>query len=107
MPHKEIVLYKKLDGLVDNTTLELLPFLKSALPWIREALIEPKHRILIHCAAGQSRSGSVMVAYLMWSERMKLDAALLLAKSKRPIISPNPGFLEQLATFEVNEFRLE
>jgi protein-tyrosine phosphatase len=106
MPHGKLVTYKKLDGLADNTTLDISPFLKAALPWIEEVLIEESNRVLLHCAAGQSRSGAMLVGYIMWKNKMTLVDALSLVRSKRPIVQPNPGFLEQLKFFETNGFSL-
>jgi hypothetical protein len=57
----KLVTYKKLDGLADYTTLDISPFLKAALPWIEEVLKEESNRVLLHCAAGQSRSGAMLV----------------------------------------------
>ena len=56
--------------------------------------------VLVHCAAGISRSVSLTLAYLMKYERMKLAPALSLIKSRRFIANPNPGFLRQLKEYE-------
>ena len=41
--------------------------------------------------AGISRSSTVLIAYLLKYKKMKLDAAMELAKSKRAKINPNVG----------------
>ena len=41
----------------------------------------------------------VIVAYLMANEHLSLHAALDSAKQTAPWISPNPGFMHQLALF--------
>ncbi len=87
--------YLKLDGFTDNTGTDLWKQLDNALPWMDEAL-RGGGRVLLHCAAGSSRSGSVVIAYLMRFQHMTLQQALSTARRARPIIDPNAGFLEQL-----------
>lgn len=53
-------------------------------------------RVLVHCNAGVSRSASVCIAYLMFTQRMTFTDAFNLVKSKRECIQPNSGFLRQL-----------
>ena len=56
--------------------------------------------MLVHCAAGVSRSASVVVAYLMYKKGLSLDDALDFVKSKRECVDPNFGFREQLQIFD-------
>jgi protein-tyrosine phosphatase len=56
--------------------------------------------ILIHCAAGVSRSATLLIAWLMWRDKMSLRQALAWVQSKRPIVQPNSGFLQQLQDWE-------
>ena len=57
-------------------------------------------KTLVHCAAGSSRSGSIVVAYLMKMKFLTLKEGLSFAKSKRSIIHPNEGFMKQLEIYE-------
>jgi len=75
--------------------------LDAALRVIHDAVLLGKS-VLIHCEQGRSRSGSVMVAYMMAAHGMSRNAALLYVKDRRSIVSPNTGFMKQLADFEVN-----
>ena len=43
--------------------------------------------------AGQSRSASMVLAYLMKKREMSFSDALDFVKVKRPSVSPNPGFI--------------
>lgn len=52
--------------------------------------------VLVHCAAGISRSATIVIAYLMVNNKMDYHDAIAYVKSKRPIIRPNHGFLLQL-----------
>ncbi len=56
--------------------------------------------VLIHCAAGISRSATLMAAYLMWKNRWTAEKALDYIRARRNQIRPNDGFLEQLRMFE-------
>lgn len=57
---------------------------------------EPRPRVLIHCLQGQSRSGAVVVAYVMSALGLDYDAALAVVRQYRSAVSPNPGFADQL-----------
>lgn len=45
-------------------------------------------------------SVTIVVAYLMKTSGMSLSQAMEHVKSKRPLASPNPGFIRQLEDFE-------
>ena len=83
----------------------------------------PRHAVVVHCAAGVSRSASIATALVMTfgvrlcgsalldpqlsgpqprSEggAVGLERALSFVASRRPVISPNEGFLEQLMAYE-------
>lgn len=55
---------------------------------------------LVHCGAGVSRSGTLVVAYLMFKNNWPLKQALEFAQSKRNLIQPNQGFMKQLEEYE-------
>ena len=67
--------------------------------------IENEEVALVHCAAGVSRSASIVLAYLMKYHNISLKDALYLVKQKRPIISPNRGFIRQLIEYENKLFK--
>lgn len=52
--------------------------------------------VLVHCAAGKSRSASVVMAYIMRQERLLYSAALASVAAARPLVQPNTGFSHQL-----------
>ena len=57
-------------------------------------------RVFVHCHAGISRSATVCIAYLMQQQKLTVDEAYKFVQSKRPIISPNLGFMGQLMAFQ-------
>eukprot|EP01064_Diplonema_japonicum_P013885 TRINITY_DN21427_c0_g1_i1.p1 TRINITY_DN21427_c0_g1~~TRINITY_DN21427_c0_g1_i1.p1 ORF type:complete len:296 (+),score=33.15 TRINITY_DN21427_c0_g1_i1:97-984(+) len=63
---------------------------------------EFKGKILVHCRAGVSRGSCCCIAYLMKYHGMPLRAAYAHVKTRRPIVHPNRGFLEQLKEHEVS-----
>ena len=53
--------------------------------------------VLIHCAAGISRSGSAMIIYLSYKfPHLSYDQILNFLKEKRPCVQPNEHFQKQL-----------
>ena len=55
-------------------------------------IIIKSNNVLVHCDAGVSRTGSIIIYYLMTKYNISYDEALEYALSKRPSISPNNGF---------------
>ncbi|CAE7498139.1 true, partial [Symbiodinium sp. CCMP2456] len=88
----------------DHPSADLYPVLKKALPWMLAAFAEtPGARLLVHCAQGRSRSGSVVIAWLMCVKRVLerdeksgspalFRAVMGIVKHLRPSIQPNYGF---------------
>jgi hypothetical protein len=56
--------------------------------------------VLVHCAQGMSRSGTICIGYLMWRERLSRETALAHVQQARPVVDPNEGFDLQLREFE-------
>jgi protein-tyrosine phosphatase len=76
------------------------------LDWLRRQVeFIDTHRtngrtVFVHCRNGVSRSGMVIVAYLMWEHGWTRDDALKFAREKRSIVRPNPAFMDRLAEWE-------
>ena len=56
--------------------------------------------VFVHCRAGVSRSASTVIAYLMCHLGFTLKDAFLLAHRKRPVVTPNLGFMDKLSQLE-------
>jgi dual specificity phosphatase 12 len=91
----------------DDALTDLLGVLDGAVGFIDGALgrgsedrseAEEKEewRVLVHCLQGISRSGAVVVAYIMRTLKLRYAKALEVVRKYRPIVTPNPGFAEQL-----------
>ncbi|XP_056309670.1 dual specificity protein phosphatase 16 [Danio aesculapii] len=83
----------------DSLRDDLLPWIPQALHFIDGAM-SAGCSVLVHCAAGISRSPALAVAYVMYSLKMDLDHAYRFVKERRPTISPNFNFLGQLQLFQ-------
>lgn len=88
-------------GINDRPEENMMSLLSNIIPTLVK-MYHDNHKvcILFHCYAGISRSSSVAIAYLMIIHNLSLRQALELAKSKRQIVNPNPGFLNALQQFE-------
>lgn len=56
--------------------------------------------VLVHCAAGISRSATIALSYLMKTRKSNFDNELEFLRTIRPIVDPNPGFVKQLKIYE-------
>lgn len=56
--------------------------------------------VLIHCAAGISRSVALLISYMMNKYQTSFDSCLTFIKTKRACVNPNDGFKIQLVKFQ-------
>ncbi|KAL3433887.1 protein-tyrosine phosphatase-like protein [Aspergillus tetrazonus] len=116
-PEPQYQIQRKQVELDDDPTEDLLGCLNSMLNWIHGALVRPHPhpeplpqitdlsphtggQVLVHCERGISRSGAVVVAYIMRTLVLPYRTALEIAQLSRPQISPNIGFEWQLQVWE-------
>jgi hypothetical protein len=74
-------------------------YFEEASDFISESL-ENRENVLVHCRSGVSRSSTIVLAFLMNSMNMRLFDAFFLLRSKRGIVTPNIGFMDQLIKSE-------
>jgi atypical dual specificity phosphatase len=79
----------------DSLEENLITHVDDCLRFIAEGAAHG-HATLVHCASGISRSGGIVVAFLMHHGRLSFDDALAEAKRVRPRIWPNSNFALQL-----------
>ncbi|MBA0856765.1 hypothetical protein Goshw_002686 [Gossypium schwendimanii] len=87
------------ETVLDKEDTNLSQYFDECFNFIDEAKREGGG-VLVHCFVGKSRSVTIVVAYLMKKHGMSLSQALEHVRSKRPLASPNPGFIQQLKEFE-------
>jgi hypothetical protein len=80
----------------DSVDQPLLPYIHSAIQFLETNILVHNKGVLVHCAAGVSRSASMVIAYLMKRQRWDYDTARQFVWEKRPIINPNPRFEKEL-----------
>jgi len=83
----------------DLETVHLHLWFETAARVINEELAKGG-KCLVHCAAGVSRSVSLILAYLIKCRSMNLPDAFRFVREKRTIVRPNRGFVQQLLEFE-------
>lgn len=89
----------KICSVSDDVDKDISQFFLDGIKFMEDA-IRYGGTVLVHCAAGISRSGSMMVAYVMKRENMKFEDALNFVKQRRKKVWPNDGFVKQLKAFE-------
>jgi len=98
--------YYSLRNIEDDPNEHILQFFPEAVTFIHNAISSGK-TVLVHCAAGISRSSSFACAYLMKTDRITFEEALEEIQKARPIVSPNLGFRKQLRMWYDMEYELE
>jgi protein-tyrosine phosphatase len=53
-------------------------------------------QVIVNCFAGVSRSATIVIAYIMYKNKLSVQDAILFVRSKRNIINPNYGFVCKL-----------
>eukprot|EP01121_Diplochlamys_sp_Union-15-3_P012339 TRINITY_DN3684_c0_g6_i2.p1 TRINITY_DN3684_c0_g6~~TRINITY_DN3684_c0_g6_i2.p1 ORF type:complete len:179 (-),score=24.24 TRINITY_DN3684_c0_g6_i2:102-638(-) len=94
---KNFTYYPEEINIHDLEHVELIPHFENCIKFIEEG--RKKGNVYVHCAAGISRSSTVVIAYLMKCMNYDYEKAHALCKSGRSIIYPNRGFTLQLRLF--------
>jgi protein-tyrosine phosphatase len=89
-PHKTQYFKTMHLNVEDNEQEDIIRFFISAFHFINNDVT------LVHCYAGISRSATIVISYLMRSNKISYIDAYNLVLKERPIISPNVGFMKQL-----------
>jgi protein-tyrosine phosphatase len=93
--HEDLFTYKQLQ-IDDSLEENMLKYLDTGLDF----LFNTSGNTLVHCGAGVSRSGSIVVAYLMKKYNLSYDDAIAKAREKSPRIRPNSSFERQLREWQ-------
>ena len=65
-------------------------------------IIQKEKKVLVNCAAGISRSSTIVLAYLIKYFNINLKQAFLYTRKKRNQICPNKKFMECLLDYELS-----
>lgn len=84
--------------LYDNWQQSISQHFNNTAEYIDKAL-NSGGRVLIHCHMGRSRSGTILINYLMHTFEISYDEAFKLVQSKHREINPNQHFVAQLKAY--------
>lgn len=82
-------------GIHDFHTVNISKYFDQSYEFIERS----KGNVLVHCAAGISRSATIVIAYLMRKERKSFEIIMNYVKERRNAVNPNEGFVKQLIEF--------
>ncbi|CAI8044765.1 Dual specificity protein phosphatase 12, partial [Geodia barretti] len=94
----ELPKWRKFIEVADMPKSDLLHHFEECCHFIRDG--RERGTVLVHCEHGVSRSVTVVLAYLMWTERRSLRILYQELKERKPEIRPNSGFMDQLRLWE-------
>ena len=86
-------------GWIDEPKQDILNNIAEGIKFIHEGR-KKGDGVLVNCAQGKSRSGTLVIAYLMAHQGMTAEEATQKTQSIRSIVHPNPGFMAQLLELE-------
>ena len=76
--YKEHGFNQKIINIMDFDTENIIKYFGECINFIKG-----EDKVFVHCAAGESRSAIIVIAYLMWNKKMTFDKAYNFVKSKR------------------------
>jgi protein tyrosine phosphatase (PTP) superfamily phosphohydrolase (DUF442 family) len=91
--------YLRVDVL-DLPSQNIRKYFDKAFQFIDDALRTKTNNVLVHCSAGISRSPTLVLAYMIKKNHMKLDEAFHQMRQLRQIVDPNVSFILQLRDWE-------
>ncbi|KAL9653366.1 hypothetical protein ABK040_002002 [Willaertia magna] len=97
--YKDKMKYLKLNE-HDETQSEMSKHFDKTFNFIEEIINVDNKAVLVHCAAGISRSSTIVIHYLMKKYHLTAKDAIAYVKTKRKIIMPNNGYFSQLLDIE-------
>ncbi|CAM9132727.1 unnamed protein product [Choristocarpus tenellus] len=89
--------YKRVP-IFDNRGEDLLQHFEACISFIEQGKFYGS--VLVHCHKGVSRSATVICAYLMRTRGLGTEKAMTYLRTRRSMVNPHEGFLEQLNLFQ-------
>ncbi|KAL6067869.1 Dual specificity protein phosphatase 26 [Balamuthia mandrillaris] len=90
---------KELEGLDDRPEEDLYSHFEACYQWM-EQVRQSGGKLIVNCYEGTSRSATIVIAYLMKKEQIRMEEAMRRVVDIRPIVNPNRGFRQQLQKWE-------
>jgi protein-tyrosine phosphatase len=85
--------------LKDHRTENIECVFYETIRYIENAL-QNNGKVLVHCVQGVSRSVTICIAYLLYTNRCTYEEGFNMVRKSRGVASPNMGFILQLMQFE-------
>ena len=104
--HDNKIKYVKFN-VYDNNKDTIQPYFEESYKVIKQFITDEKNKdkkILVHCFMGASRSASIIISYLLYEKRIKVDEALEFLKNKRPCINLSKKIYNELKSLECDTF---
>ncbi|XP_041026480.1 dual specificity protein phosphatase 12-like isoform X1 [Juglans microcarpa x Juglans regia] len=102
---KDLKLVRMAVPVRDMESEDLLDHLDVCFDFIDQSRQEGS--VLVHCFAGVSRSAAIIMAYIMRTEHLSQEAALVSLRQSCEFVCPNDGFLDQLKMYEEMGFKVD
>ncbi|KAI8069392.1 protein-tyrosine phosphatase-like protein, partial [Gongronella butleri] len=83
----------------DNNDADVIQELHAAVIDIAHAR-QANKRVLVHCQCGLARSATVLIAYVMYTKQLTMQAALAHVKHRAKHINPNFSLMYHLREYE-------
>ena len=100
MDLEELDMYSTMIPLNNKRSAELLPTLDEWVDDLHSTLMRGRN-VLVHCGLGDSRSASLVIAYMIKYHCLSYMDAYHHVAAKRFQINLQPGFNEELCKFEM------
>jgi len=94
-PYPEHLILK----IADSPYAFITDLFSEAFKFMDRILKKPSHAVLVHCEQGRSRSGAMVIAYLMKKHKQSYPETLNKVLVHRKRVMPNIGFQIQLRAF--------
>ena len=82
----------------DALNINITHYFQQAFEFIDDA-INDGNSVLVHCFAGKSRSASIVIGYIMKTQKNNFDEVLKFVQNIRPCVDPNLAFCAQLMSY--------
>merc|ERR1719266_1384413 len=82
----------------DSSTQNMREVFEKGLPFLEHAITNGQN-VLVHCHQGRSRSGVLVVAYVMKVYNLGYEDALQFVQKSRLGVRPNEGFKRQIIEY--------
>ena len=91
----------------DNEDNKIGTHFEKVNKFINDALMDKSNRILVHCMFGSSRSGTILVQFIMNKNKLSLYEAYKYIYKCRPCLFPNDSFMNELEQEEMRLFDID